>query len=50
VACGTLADAYERSGHHQAVLDTDLYSLDGQRLARLRHVNIFKVRRASEKA
>jgi hypothetical protein len=50
VACGTFADAYERNGHHQAVLDTDLYSLDGERLARLRHVNIFKVRRASEKA
>jgi hypothetical protein len=50
VACGTFANAYERNGHHQAVLDADLYSLDGGRLARLRHVNIFKVRRASEKA
>jgi hypothetical protein len=29
------------------VTDADLYSLDGQRLARLRHVNIFKVRKAS---
>jgi acyl dehydratase len=47
VLCGTLVDAYERNGHHQAVTDADLYSLDGQRLARLRHVNIFKVRKAS---
>jgi hypothetical protein len=50
VACGTFVDAYERNGHHQAVLDADLYSLDGKRLARLRHINIFKVRRASETA
>jgi hypothetical protein len=50
VACGTFVDAYERNGHHQAVLDTDLYSVGGERLARLRHVNIFKVRRASETA
>jgi hypothetical protein len=50
VACGTFADAYERNGHHQAVLDADLYSLSGERLARLRHINIFKVRRAGETA
>jgi hypothetical protein len=47
VLCGTFVDAFERNGHHQAVFDADLYSLDGQRLARQRHVNIFKVRRAS---
>ena len=41
-------DALERNGHHVAVLDADLYSLGGQPLARLRHTNIFKVRRASE--
>jgi hypothetical protein len=50
VACGTFVDAYERNGHHQAVLDADLYSLSGERLARLRHINIFKVRRAAETA
>jgi hypothetical protein len=50
VACGTFVDAYERNGQHVAVLDADLYSLGGDRLARLRHTNIFKVRRASETA
>jgi hypothetical protein len=50
VACGTFVDAYERNGHHVAVLDADLYSPAGEPLARLRHTNIFKVRRASEKA
>jgi hypothetical protein len=50
VACGTFVDAYERNGQHVAVLDADLYSLGGDRVARLRHTNIFKVRRASEKA
>jgi hypothetical protein len=29
-----------------AVLDADLYSPGGEPLARLRHTNIFKVRRA----
>jgi hypothetical protein len=48
VLCGTFVDAFERNGHHLAVIDADLYSLDGQRLARQRHTNIFKVRRASE--
>ena len=48
VLCGTFVDAFERNGHHDAVIDADLYSLDGQRLARQRHVNIFKVRRARE--
>jgi hypothetical protein len=46
VLCGTFTDAFERNGHHQAVIDADLYSLDGERLARQRHVNIFKVRKA----
>ena len=49
VLCGTFVDAFERNGHHLAVIDADLYSLGGQRLARQRHTNIFKVRRASEK-
>ena len=48
VLCGTFVDAFERNGHHNAVIDADLYSLDGQRLARQRHTNIFKVRRARE--
>ena len=48
VLCGTFVDAFERNGHHNAVIDADLYSLDGQRLARQRHSNIFKVRRARE--
>jgi hypothetical protein len=47
VLCGTFVDAFERNGHHQAVIDADLYSLGGKRLARQRHTNIFKVRRAS---
>lgn len=47
VLCGTFVNAFERNGHHQAVIEADLYSLDGQRLARQRHVNIFKVRKAS---
>jgi hypothetical protein len=50
VACGTFVDAFERNGHHQLVVDADLYSLDGQRLARLRHSNIFKVRKAGPPA
>jgi hypothetical protein len=50
VACATFVDAYERNGHHVAVLDADLYSPGGEPLARLRHTNIFKVRRASEQA
>ena len=37
VLCGTFVDAFERNGHHNAVIDADLYSLDGQRLARQRH-------------
>jgi len=48
VLCGTFVDAFERKGHHVAVIDADLYSLGGERLARQRHTNIFKVRRASE--
>jgi hypothetical protein len=48
VLCGTFVAAFERNGHHVAVLDADLYSLGGERLARQRHTNIFKVRRASE--
>jgi hypothetical protein len=43
---GTFVDAYERNGHHVAVIDADLYSMGGERLARQRHTNIFKVRRA----
>jgi hypothetical protein len=49
VLCGTFVDAVERNGHHIAVIDADLYSLGGKRLARQRHTNIFKVRRASER-
>jgi hypothetical protein len=48
VLCGTFVDAFERNGHHIAIIDADLYSADGQRLARQRHSNIFKVRRARE--
>lgn len=48
VLCGTFVDAFERNGHHVAVIDADLYDQKGQRLARQRHSNIFKVRRASE--
>jgi hypothetical protein len=48
VLCGTFVDAFERNGHHVAVIDADLYSRGGERLARQRHTNIFKVRRAGE--
>jgi hypothetical protein len=47
VLCGTFVDAFERNGHHLATVDADLYSLDGERLARQRHTNIFKVRKAA---
>lgn len=50
VLCGTFVAAYERNGHHYAVIDADLYSLAGKRLARLRHTNIFRVRRAAATA
>jgi agmatine/peptidylarginine deiminase len=49
VLSGTFVTAYERNGHHYAVVDADLYALDGQHLARQRHTNIFKVRRAAER-
>jgi hypothetical protein len=48
VLCGTFVDAFERNGHHVAIIDADLYSQEGRRLARQRHSNIFKVRRASQ--
>lgn len=44
VLCGTFIRAFERNGHHYAVIDADLYTLSGERLARQRHINIFKVR------
>lgn len=47
VLCGTFVSAYERNGHHYAVIDADLYTLGGERLARQRHTNIFRVRRAA---
>lgn len=50
VLCGTFVTAYERNGHHYAVIDADLYTLAGERLARQRHTNIFRVRRASSTA
>lgn len=50
VLCGTFVTAYERNGHHYAVIDADLYTLSGERLARLRHTNIFRVRRATATA
>jgi hypothetical protein len=50
VLCGTFVDAFERNGHHLATIDADLYSLDGEVLARQRHTNIFKVRRAADQA
>ncbi|MPZ98929.1 MAG: hypothetical protein GEU80_06235 [Dehalococcoidia bacterium] len=40
---GQFIDAYERGGHHYAVIDANLYGEDGRELARIRHTNIFKV-------
>ena len=40
---GRLNDAYERKGHHYAVLDAMLISEAGTELARIRHTTIFQV-------
>lgn len=40
---GHMIDAYERNGHEYAVTDGDLFDEAGNRLARIRHTNIFKV-------
>ena len=43
-----VVDAYERKGHHYAVVDTTLIGEDGNELTRIRHTTIFQVaRRAS---
>ncbi|MDA0353512.1 MAG: hypothetical protein O3A10_15085 [Chloroflexi bacterium] len=40
---GRLADAFERKGHHYAVLDAKLIAEDGTELTRIRHTTIFQV-------
>jgi hypothetical protein len=42
---GTFREAFERKGHHYAVLDGVMLSEAGAELARLRHTTIFHVRR-----
>ena len=43
VLTGHFIDAYEKRGHHYAVIDGDLFGEDGTELARIRHTNIFRV-------
>src|SRR6185312_10601837 len=42
---GTFREAFERKGHHYAVLDGVMLAQDGEELARLRHTTIFHVRK-----
>jgi acyl dehydratase len=44
---GRFVDAFERKGHHYAVIDGVMLSEDGRELARLRHTTIFRVAKAS---
>ena len=44
---GHFVDAFERKGHHYAVLDGLLLSESGAELARLRHTTIFRIRPAA---
>jgi acyl dehydratase len=43
VQAGRIVDAYERKGHHYAILDGMLLGQDGTELVRLRHTTIFQV-------
>jgi acyl dehydratase len=43
VQAGRIVDAYERKGHHYAVLDGMLIGEDGTELAVIRHTTIFQV-------
>jgi acyl dehydratase len=43
---GRFVDAFERKGHHYAVIDGVMLSADGKELARLRHTTIFRVAKA----
>jgi len=38
-----MIEAYEKNGHHYAVVDGDLFDESGKEIARIRHTNIFKV-------
>lgn len=40
---GRFVEAYERKGHHYAVVDGVILSAAGERLARIRHTTIFRV-------
>jgi len=42
---GNYGEAFERKGHHYAVLDGVMLAQDGEELARLRHTTIFHVRK-----
>ncbi len=43
VFAGHFTDAFERKGHHYAVIDGVMLGEDGRELARLRHTTIFRV-------
>lgn len=43
VFAGHFSDAFERKGHHYAVIDGVMLAEDGHELARLRHTTIFRV-------
>ena len=45
---GHMVDAYEKNGHHYAVVDGDLFDESGKEIARIRHTNIFKVAKKGE--
>lgn len=44
---GRFVEAFERKGHHYAVIDGVMLGEDGAELARLRHTTIFRVAKAS---
>jgi hypothetical protein len=41
---GRFVEAYERNGHHYAVVDGLVTTLAGAPIARLRHTTIFRIR------
>lgn len=47
---GHFIDAFERKGHHYAVVDGALFGETGDLLARIRHTTIFRVARPQERS
>jgi hypothetical protein len=43
ILTGHFTDAWEKGGHHYAMIDDDLFAADGTEIAQLRHTNIFGV-------